>query len=122
MTDETLSPVAEEIEAIDRIARTADGRLLHRYLRRVLEAVYDLSDSCALRSHTGRRTLARDLMGYMAQGIEGTSGKLERGNEPILNRPGSKPAAGRDRIAGRRRVEPDPNVAAFLRDHGADEA
>lgn len=120
MTDE-LSPVTEEIEAIDRIACTHDGRLLHRYLRRVLEGV-GLPDVGALPFFHGRRTLARDLMGHMARGIEGDSGRLEHGNEPILNRPGNKSAAGRDRIVGRRRVEPDPNVAAFLREHGADEA
>lgn len=122
MTDEPLSLVAEEIEALDRIGRTHDGRLLHRYLRRILETVFDTPNDGALRSHNGRRTLARDLMGHMARGIEGSSGRLEHGNEPILNRPGDRPAGGNRRPAGSRRVDPDPNVAAFLRDHGADEA
>lgn len=117
-----ISPVAEEIEALDRIARTHDGRLLHRYLRRILESVYDFQECSALRSGNGRRTLARDLMGHMAQGIEGSSGRHEHGNEPILNRPGDRPAGGNRRPAGSRRVDPDPNVADFLRDHGADEA
>ncbi len=121
MSDEPLSPIQEEIEALARIARTHDGRLLHRYLRRILETVFDTPDDGTLRSHNGRRTLARDLMGHMAPGIEGDSGRLEHGNEPILNRPGSR-GASRRRPAGRRRVDPDPNVAAFLRDNGSDEA
>jgi hypothetical protein len=123
MPDDPISPVTEEIEALDRIARTHDGRLLHRYLRRVLEAVYDFADETALRSHTGRRTLARDLMGHMAQGIEGTSGRRDeqRGDEPILNR-SSRSATGVRRRPGSRRVKPDPNVADFLFKHGADEA
>lgn len=121
--NEPINPVTEEFEALDRIARTYDGRLLHRYLRRVLEAVYDTPDETALRSHNGRRTLARDLMGHMALGIEGTSGRRDeqRGDEPILTR-SSRSAAGIHRRAGSRRVEPDPAVAAFLLEHGADEA
>jgi hypothetical protein len=122
MIDEPISPVAEEIEALDRIALTHDGRLLHRYLRRILETVYDTADDGALRVHTGRRTLARDLMSHMARGIEGSSGRYEsRGDEPILNRSGSGPTGSRRR-AGGRRVDPDPNVARFLVDHGADPA
>ena len=114
---EDISPVAEEIQALDRIARTYDGQLLHRYLRRVLEAVYDFQDDGALRGHNGRRTLARDLMGHMAQGIEGTSG---RSDVPILNPPGSGHTASRRRPAGSRRVDPDPAVDAFLAEHAAD--
>ena len=91
MSDDPINPVTEEAEAIDRIARTHDGRLLHRYLRRVLETVADIQDTGALQSHNGRRTLARDLMRLMAPGIEGTS---DRGDHPILSRAG-KPVAAR---------------------------
>ena len=88
MTDDPIDPVAEEKQALDRIARTHDGVLLHRYLRRVLETVVDLQDDGALRTQNGRRTLARDLMRMMASGIEGTSdGRSDqRGDEPILGR------------------------------------
>jgi hypothetical protein len=125
MSDEPLSPIAEEIEAIDRIARTHDGRMLHRYLRRVLEGLGP-ADVGALPFFHGRRTLARDLMGHMAQGIEGDSGRIEHGNEPILNRSGSGPTGGTHvgSLASRLRqlrFPPDPNVAALLREHGADE-
>lgn len=99
MTDDPINPVKEEEEAIDRIARTHDGVLLHRYLRRVLETVVDLQDDGALRTQNGRRTLARDLMRLMASGIEGTSG---RADQPILTRPGTP--AGTGSRAERRRA------------------
>jgi hypothetical protein len=109
------SPIAQEREAIDRIARTNDGRLLNRYLRRVLETV--VLDDNLLQTHNGRRSLARDLMNCMAQGIEDGSGRrdIPRGDESLLRLP--RNADGGQRTASRRRVEPDPAVAAFLREH-----
>jgi len=57
-------------EAIDRIARTADGLLLYRFLQKVLcGTVAAQSDHGALPFHEGRRTLARDLMAFMSEGI-----------------------------------------------------
>jgi hypothetical protein len=106
-----ISPVEEERLAIDRIARTRDGVLLHRYLRRILEAVHDLPDMSALPLATGRRTLARDLMRLMADGIEGTSGRSD--DSPILTRSGRSGAP--TVRTSRRRVLPDPSVDAFLR-------
>lgn len=70
MTVEPLNPHEEEKNAIHRIAAGPDGPLLHRYLRRVLEAVVDLDSDGALRAHNGRRSLARDLMRLMAEGID----------------------------------------------------
>lgn len=113
-----FNPLDEEKLAIERIGGTYDGRLLHRYLRRVLESVIDIPVDGALRTHNGRRSLARDLMSLMAQGIEGNSGRSDT-DTPILKPPG--PAASHRRPAGSRRVDPDPAVAAFLREHGADE-
>lgn len=117
MDDEPINPVAEEIEALDRIARTHDGGLLHRYLRRVLENV-GLPEVGALPFIHGRRTLARDLMSHMAKGIEGSSG---RSDNAILNAGTGRVVSSR-RPAGARRVDPDPRVADFLRANGADEA
>lgn len=82
-TERPISPSEEETRAIERIALTSDGRLLHRYLRRVLEAVVDLPDPGALRTHNGRRTLARDLMRQMAKGIEADHGGRTE-SQPIL--------------------------------------
>lgn len=79
---------AEETAALDRIAHSFDGLMLHRYLRRILETCVDFEDSGALRTQNGRRSLARDLMRLMANGIEAqTSGR----DYAIV--PGGKPSA-----------------------------
>lgn len=84
MTDQTpITPTEEEDRAIERIAYSADGRLLHRYLRRVLEGVFLFPESGALREHNGRRSLARDLMRRMAKGID-SGGRTESTDNPIL--------------------------------------
>ena len=111
-----LNPLDDEKRAIDLIARTPEGRLLHRYLRRVLEGVVDMPDNGALTSHNGRRTLARDLMRLMAQGIEDTSAARTgstAATEPILARD-RRPAivSGQRRGAGRR-VTADEPVAGW---------
>jgi hypothetical protein len=69
MTDEPVNPVDEELAAIARIGFTDDGLLLHRHLRRILETVFDTPMDGALLSHNGRRSLARDLMAQMREGI-----------------------------------------------------
>lgn len=80
-----ITPVQEEKEAIVRIAGSRDGLLLHRYLRRVLETVVDLESGGALKQQNGRRSLARDLMRLMAEGII-DGGRADPGNDPILSR------------------------------------
>jgi hypothetical protein len=89
MTEEFLpiDLLSEEIEALDRIARTYDGLLLHRFLRRALEAVYELQTDSALRAGEGRRSLARDLMRHMARGIEGQTSAAR--DSSIIARTGS---------------------------------
>ena len=95
MTDEPLSPAEEERDAIMRIAASRDGALLHRYLRRVLEGVVDLQEVGALYAHNGRRSLARDLMRLMAEGIHDDRTSSDA---PILARAGGAIAvAGRSR-------------------------
>jgi hypothetical protein len=109
--DNELTPRDEEIEALDRIARTRDGMLLHRYLRRILEGVSPSQTEVGpLRAREGARILARDLMAHMAAGIEGT---VERADVSILRSSG-KPAVGHAPRGIRRRVAPDPDVAAYL--------
>jgi hypothetical protein len=115
MTDE-ISPTEEENRAIAAIARSDDGRLLHRYLRRVLETVIDLQDDCALRQQNGRRSLARDLMRLMAEGIDGrrTDGSAD---DPILTRPRGAVA-----VTGRARRDRSslPRVDSYPDDHNPD--
>jgi hypothetical protein len=110
--DQPLNPVAEEAEAIKRIAGTRDGALFHRYLRRVLEGVFDIETDSALRTHNGRRTLARDLMRLMAEGLN-VNGNDSSTDAPILTRPGGAVAVTGARGA-RRRVpgtQPEPGPA-----------
>lgn len=101
--DHSQNPVSEEADAIRRIASTRDGALLHRYLRRVLEGVFDLDTDSALRVHTGRRTLARDLMRLMAEGIDD---RTDSTNAPILTRPGGAVSVSGSRGARRRVTGP----------------
>jgi hypothetical protein len=57
-------------EAVDRIARTADGIYLYRYLQKVLCAITsETANECALRRNEGRRSFAAELMGLMAEGL-----------------------------------------------------
>lgn len=84
MTEETpVNPQKEEAEAIGRIGLTPDGRLLHRYMRRVLETATEMLPDGALREQTGRRTLARDLMRLMAASVEAQRDGSEP-EQPIL--------------------------------------
>ena len=117
MTD--VTPRDEEIEAIQRIAATRDGMLLHRYLRRILECVSPSSvDPHMLQSREGARILARDLMAHMAPAIENRLGRPNSADAAILPAAG-KPISAR-RIAGHRRVAPDPAVTRFIAEHAAD--
>lgn len=123
MTDQPeTDPRIEELEALDRIARTSDGRLFHRYLRRILEGCSDVLPDGALQAHNGRRSLARDLMRHMASGIEGTSERRheQRGDESILGRNGSTTGPDRRHRGTARRVDPDDSAVRFVRDHDAD--
>lgn len=96
MSDE-IAPRKEELDALAALARMPEGRLLHRYLRRILETVIDLQDDCALRQQNGRRSLARDLMRHMAEGIDGR--RTDSSDDaPILTRPrGAVAVTGRAR-------------------------
>lgn len=113
----------EEADAIAAISYSEQGRLLHRYLRRVLETVYDTQDPGALQSHNGRRTLARDLMRLMAEGIEARSGGTrndpQRGDEPVLVRPG-KPVDARQRTRGVGRRNTGADAAGLDNDREPD--
>jgi hypothetical protein len=58
------------VKAIDRLARTEDGRLLYLYFQKVLCAITSDSElERALQRNEGRRKFAAELMGLMAKGI-----------------------------------------------------
>lgn len=109
MTDEINNPLKEEIEAIQAIARSREGAALHRYLRRVLETVIEIQEASALYAQNGRRSLARDLMRHMAEGIDDNR-DTSSSDAPILARAG-KPVA----VAARGRRDPSryPRVDSF---------
>lgn len=68
--------------AIDRLARTADGRELYLYLQKTLLGfVTGERTEGALREHESRRMFASELMDLMAKGIEESGG---RDNQPIV--------------------------------------
>lgn len=114
MTDETPNPNKEEADAIARIGQTHDGRLQHRYLRRVLETVNDLADDGALRQWNGRRSLARDLMRNLDQAVDD---RTDSTDPTILARAGGAVA-----VSGRARRDPNslPRVDSYSDDLNAD--
>ena len=93
-------------DALDRIARTLDGILLYRYLQKVMMSVVTPSaPERALPVNEGRRSLAAELMGHMAEGI----GENDRACVTFTVRKSSSGSASRG--AGRRvtaDAEPNP--------------
>jgi hypothetical protein len=81
-------------KALDRIARSADGEFLYRYLQlKVLCGVVDFVDlpvgwdaSSALLRDNGRRSLAAELMGLMTRGIDERGGSTEPGSTSVTER------------------------------------
>lgn len=69
--------------ALDRIARTPDGTILYRCLQKVLCGVSGTTEGGALQNEHGRRSLARDLMARMAQGIDESSSARSESDRPV---------------------------------------
>lgn len=84
ITDEDIA------EALDRIARTADGGLLYAYLQKVAIGVVDALDppDGALRANHGERRFAHRMMGLMARGIDESGGRSDSGSD---RRPSERP-------------------------------
>jgi hypothetical protein len=86
-------------DALDRVARSSDGVLLYRYLQKTLCAVTtDSMPEGALRRNEGRRSLAAELMGLMAEGIRSSG----RADSPVTFALAGARAVARTRGAGRR--------------------
>jgi len=107
------------LEAIDRIARTPDGRLQYLYLQRALMAVPTLADPCALSAHHGERRFAARLIGLMATGISESGGRTSSGGtsdtdseQPIVVAKPEPVDARVSRGAGRR-IGPDTRVPGY---------
>jgi hypothetical protein len=115
-SEDEIGPVELEKQAIQRLSHSYDGLLLHRFLRRTLELCVDLEPSSALPFQNGRRSLARDLMRLMAEGIDAQHG--ERTDASILTAAGGPARTSARAGAGRgiaRRVAVDPSVADNLK-------
>lgn len=63
------------LEAIDRIARTADGAALYVFLQRRLMSISTANTDGALREDQGERTFAAKLISVMANGIFESGGR-----------------------------------------------
>jgi hypothetical protein len=100
-------------DALDRVARSSDGVLLYRYLQKTLCAVTtDSMPEGALRRNEGRRSLAAELMGLMAEGIRSAG---SRADSPITFALAGARAVARTRGAGRR-VTADTIVSGWSTD------
>jgi hypothetical protein len=96
-------------EAIDRIARTPDGRVLYLYCQRRLMALTVSADLSTLQSDHGERSFASRLIGLMATGISESGGRTSSsgGNteQPLVFAVPKPVAVGGPRGAGRRITE-----------------
>jgi hypothetical protein len=70
------------LEAIDRIARTPDGRMQYLWLQRKMMEVRELNDPCALSADHGERRFAARLLGLMATGISESGGRTSSSGTP----------------------------------------
>ena len=109
--DKPLSPNEQEANALKAIALTDDGALLHRYLRRVLETVFVGMPDGALREQNGQRSLARDLMRLMAEGIDDR--RAHSTDDPILSRSSSGGTVVAPRRGAGRRITADTPVPGY---------
>ena len=93
-------------EAWDRIARTADGQIAYRHLQKVRMGLPPAMDDGALRHSEGRRSLAADLMAYMAEGIADS-------DRYAITFVAAKPVASHAARGAGRRVTADTSVAGW---------
>lgn len=110
MSDEISTKLLQE--AIDRIARTPDGRSLYLFCQRRMMAVNVSMDPSTLQRSEGERTFAAHLIGLMATGISESGGRTSSSGtgsdspeQPIVFAVPKPVAVGGPRGAGRRITE-----------------
>ena len=115
LTDEMLHA------AIDRLARTDDGRTLYLFLQKRLMAIWSGTEDGALQADHGERRFAAKLIGLMAKGIadrdgsntnSGNTGGIVSPEQPIVFAVARPRSTGGPRGA-RRRVTADTRVAGW---------
>ena len=104
-------------EAIDRIARSPDGRVLYLYCQRRMMALTTTGDIGTLQRSEGERTFAARLISLMATGISESGGRTSSGSgdtteQPIVFAVPKPRAVGGPRGAGRR-IGPDTRVPGY---------
>jgi hypothetical protein len=93
-------------EALQRFARTPDGRVFYVGLQKLLMGVPSGDDFGALRENLGRRRFASELMAVMAEVMTSENESDDPNGRPIVFSL-SKPATGYSGARGaRRRVAP----------------
>jgi len=98
-------------EAIDRIARTPDGRSLYLFCQRRMMALTISEEISTLQRAEGERTFAARLIGLMATGISESGGRTSDSStgsdteQPIVFAVPKPVAVGGPRGAGRRITE-----------------
>ncbi len=108
-------------KAIDRIARTPDGKLLYLHLQKRLLGVLGQPnpESGALQMDHGARTFASNLMGLMAAGIDESAGSAtDQSSERAADRPVvfrvAPRVVGQPRLSARERIAAnDPELIAL---------
>lgn len=127
-----IDPLTDKLleEAVDRIARTADGSLLYLLLqRRLMRISSDVQKSSALRLDEGERRFAARLIDLMKVGIfesgrrngndDDPSG-IRHGEQPIVV-PAAEPRRVRGSSGAGRRINDDTVVPGW-NDRQGDEA
>jgi hypothetical protein len=104
-------------EAIDRIARTPDGRVLYLYCQRRMLEVCVSNDPSTLQADHGERRFASHLRGLMATGISESGGRTSSGSgdtseQPIVFARPKPVVVGGPRGAGRR-ITADTRVPGY---------
>jgi len=99
-------------EALQRFARSADGRLFYLKLQKVLMGVPATDKRGALRENLGRRKLASELMAVIAEAMSEDIGDGANGNtgseRPIVFSLARPAAVATGPRGVRRRVGPGP--------------
>lgn len=120
ITDEELN------QALDRIARTADGELLYRYLQKILMGSLDehAPSESALRTEHGRRRFAAELMAHMRKGIDESGGHTDskRSERTIIFRARESVARAKPRSFGEWVRDNDPEYQRLAVNTGSSQS
>jgi hypothetical protein len=107
------------VEALKRIALTEDGWLLYCGLHKVAISLPDGADPSdgALRRNLGRRSVAREIMDVMAEGIDERGRRTGPGTDKLSEQPVAfakpKPVAVASARGAGRRVTDDTIVPGY---------